>query len=174
MPTARLHQLCTGHPGGVVSFGPLRLPCALGPAGVRAVKREGDGATPFGIWPLRLVHYRPDKVRRPRTALPLRRLRPSDGWCDAASDRNYNRRVVLPYPASTECLWREDDLYDVIVELGCNDAPRSLGRGSAIFMHVARPDFAPTAGCIALRKDDLLALLQLPSPPRWIDTRRAG
>jgi L,D-peptidoglycan transpeptidase YkuD (ErfK/YbiS/YcfS/YnhG family) len=174
MPTAKLHQLGAGRPAGVLSCGPLRMRCALGPAGVRAMKREGDGGTPFGVWPIRQVHYRPDKVRRPRTALPVRLLRPSDGWCDAADDRNYNRRVALPYPASAESLWREDDLYDVIVELGFNDAPRGRGRGSAIFLHVARLDLAPTAGCIALHKDDLLALIELPDPPRWIDTRRAS
>jgi len=174
MLTARLHQLSASEPRGMISFGPLRAPCAIGPAGVRAIKREGDGATPHGVWPLRLVHYRADKVRRPRTMLPLRCLRPSDGWCDAAGDRNYNRRVALPYRASAESLWRDDDLYDLIVELGYNDVPRSLGRGSAIFIHIARPDFAPTAGCIALRRDDLLALLELPIPPCWIDTRRVG
>lgn len=91
--------------------------------------------------------------------LPLRQLRPTDGWCDAPQDRNYNRRVVRPYPASAERLWREDGLYDVVVVLGCNDVPRVRGRGSAIFLHVARPGYAPTEGCVAIALPDLVRVL---------------
>jgi L,D-peptidoglycan transpeptidase YkuD (ErfK/YbiS/YcfS/YnhG family) len=93
------------------------------------------------------------------TALPAKPLRPSDGWCDAPRDRNYNRKVTLPYPASHERLWRKDGLYDVIVVLDYNYSRRVSGRGSAIFMHVARRGFAPTEGCIALKRDHLLRLL---------------
>jgi L,D-peptidoglycan transpeptidase YkuD (ErfK/YbiS/YcfS/YnhG family) len=138
----------------------LRFPCALGRAGCRARKREGDGATPIGIWRLREVLYRPDQVRRPATRLPVRPLRRHDGWCDAAADRNYNRRVSLPYPASAEPLWRQDALYDVVVVLGYNDHARARGRGSAIFLHVAKPGYAPTEGCIAVARAHLLRLLE--------------
>jgi L,D-peptidoglycan transpeptidase YkuD (ErfK/YbiS/YcfS/YnhG family) len=98
---------------------------------------------------------------RLRTGLPLRTLRPTDGWCDAAQDRNYNRLVRHPYPASAERLWRADGLYDILVVLGHNDRPRIRNRGSAVFLHVARGDLGPTEGCIALRRADLLKLLPL-------------
>jgi L,D-peptidoglycan transpeptidase YkuD (ErfK/YbiS/YcfS/YnhG family) len=91
----------------------------------------------------------------------MRRL---DGWCDAPGDRNYNRPVRHPYPASAERLWREDELYDVLVVLGHNQRPRLRGGGSAIFMHVARPGYLPTEGCIALERGHLLALLERLGP----------
>ncbi len=145
---------------GVVRLGSLAFPCALGRSGRRARKREGDGATPIGRWRLEHVLYRSDRVRRPVTGLPVRQIAPGDGWCDAPADRNYNRAVSHPYPASAEHLWREDGLYDTVVVLGHNRRPRVRGGGSAIFMHVARPGYTPTEGCIALRRDHLLRLLE--------------
>jgi L,D-peptidoglycan transpeptidase YkuD (ErfK/YbiS/YcfS/YnhG family) len=144
---------------GFVSLGPLRLPCALGRSGVRAMKREGDGATPMGRWRVREVMYRSDRLLRPSTRAPLRPLARDDGWCDAPTDRNYNRRVCHPYAASAEQLWRADSLYDVVVVLGYNDGARVRGRGSAIFMHVARDGYRPTEGCIALARSDLLRVI---------------
>jgi L,D-peptidoglycan transpeptidase YkuD (ErfK/YbiS/YcfS/YnhG family) len=105
------------------------------------------------------VLYRPDRLKRPRTGLPTRPLRPDDGWCDAVGDRNYNRHVRHPYPASAERLWRSDGVYDVIVVLDHNTRPRVRGAGSAIFVHLARPDLTPTEGCIALSRRDLLLVL---------------
>jgi L,D-peptidoglycan transpeptidase YkuD (ErfK/YbiS/YcfS/YnhG family) len=140
---------------GWLEHGGQRWRCALGRSGVRAIKREGDGATPLGVWPVRRLVYRADRVPRPATRLPIDRVRPSDGWCDAVGDRSYNRPVRRPYPASHEEMWRSDGLYDVVVVLGCNDVPRRQGCGSAIFMHVARTGYAPTAGCIALSPRDL-------------------
>ena len=144
---------------GWLEYGPFRWPCALGRSGIRASKREGDGATPMGTFQLRQAYYRPDAVRRAGTALALRPLRSAMGWCDAPQDRNYNRAVRLPYPASTERMWRNDRLYDLVIVLGHNDRPRVRGGGSAIFIHVARPGYQPTEGCIALRRDHLKLLL---------------
>jgi L,D-peptidoglycan transpeptidase YkuD (ErfK/YbiS/YcfS/YnhG family) len=144
---------------GLVELGPLRFPCALGRSGTRARKREGDGTTPAGRWRIRAVRYRPDRAPRPRSALPVLPLAPSDGWCDAPADRNYNRFVRHPYPASAERLWRQDGLYDLLAILAYNEGPRVRGRGSAIFMHVAKPGYLPTEGCIALRRADLARLL---------------
>ena len=149
---------------GYVHLGPLRFPCALGRGGSRMRKREGDGATPIGRWPVLRVLFRADRLPRPRTALPVQRIVPEDGWCDAPDDRNYNRPVRHPYPASAERLWRQDALYDVVVVLGHNQKPRLRGAGSAIFMHVARPGYLPTEGCIALRRDHLLRLLDRLQP----------
>jgi L,D-peptidoglycan transpeptidase YkuD (ErfK/YbiS/YcfS/YnhG family) len=145
---------------GRLQLGPFQMPCALGRRGVKVLKREGDGATPRGRYPLRCVLYKPGLVARPRTALDLRAMRVTDGWCDSPSDRNYNRSVHLPYPQSAERLWRADGIYDVVVVLGYNDVPRIRDRGSAIFMHIARPGLPPTDGCIALRKSDLRRVLR--------------
>ena len=144
---------------GLLSAGELELPCALGRTGVTHAKREGDGASPAGIWPLRHVLFRPDRVARPDTGLPLHALSPTDGWCDDPADPCYNRPVQLPYEASAETLWRDDELYDLVVVLGHNDDPPAPGLGSAIFFHLAAPDFAPTAGCVAVHRADMLRLL---------------
>lgn len=155
-----VRALSPSAPRGLIAIGGgPAVPCALGRSGRRAVKREGDGATPIGSFALEAVLYRPDRVLRPRTGLPLRAVGRQDGWCDAVCDRNYNRLVRHPYPASAEELWRGDGLYDVIVVLHYNRRPRIRGRGSAIFMHVARPGLAPTEGCIALRRADLLRVV---------------
>jgi L,D-peptidoglycan transpeptidase YkuD (ErfK/YbiS/YcfS/YnhG family) len=138
--------------------------CAVGRGGVSSAKREGDGATPIGTWPLRQVLYRRDRGMRPVTALQTTALRPADGWCDAPSDPNYNRMVRHPYPASAEHLWRRDSIYDLIVVVGYNDAPVITGKGSAIFLHVARPDYSPTAGCVAFSRRDLVTILGMLSP----------
>lgn len=133
--------------------------CAVGRAGIGVKEREGDGLTPIGAWPLRRVFYRADRITAPDTALPVRALVPEDGWCDAPDDPNYNRPVMLPYRARAEHLWRDDALYDLIAVLGFNDDPVVPGKGSAIFLHVARSEYAPTEGCIALARADLLEAL---------------
>lgn len=143
--------------------------CAIGRGGFAADKAEGDGATPLGRFLLRRVFYRPDRLARPETALGTVALGPDDGWCDDPAHADYNRPVSLPFAAGHERLWRDDGLYDVIVELGYNDAPVVPGRGSAIFFHVAAPDWAPTAGCVAVRRDDLLRILGECGPETWID-----
>ncbi|HEY1795614.1 MAG TPA: L,D-transpeptidase family protein [Stellaceae bacterium] len=134
---------------------------ACGWSGVRGDKREGDGASPAGTFPLVSVLYRPDRLTAPNTALPISPLRPEMGWVDDPGDPNYNRLVTLPYLASHEDLWREDGLYDLIVVIGYNTDPVIPGAGSAIFLHVAKPDFSPTAGCIAIAKPVLVSLLGL-------------
>lgn len=149
-----------GREGWRAVFGDRAWRCALGPAGVTRDKREGDGATPAGRFPLRRVLYRPDRVAPPSTVLPLARIEPADGWCDDPADVRYNRPVRLPYPASHERFWRDDGIYDVIAILGYNDDRPVPGRGSAIFLHVARPDYGPTQGCVALALPDLLAFLR--------------
>ena len=132
---------------------------ALGRSGARALKREGDGATPLGRFPVRQVLYRADRVMRPRMVFPLRAIRADDGWCENPADRNYNRLVKLSPRSRADRLTRDDNLYNLILILGHNDRPRVRGRGSAIFVHLARPGYAPTAGCIALSHHDLLMLL---------------
>lgn len=136
------------------------FPCVLGRAGIVADKHEGDGGTPVGRFALRRVLYRPDHGPKPETQLPVEAISPDDGWCDAPDHPDYNRPVKLPHPASCEVMWRQDHLYDVVVVLGHNDDPPVPGLGSAIFMHLARPDREPTQGCVALCREDLLAVLK--------------
>lgn len=162
---------------GRLRFGGLDFRCALGRSGCRpeADKREGDGATPFGLYPLRQVFYRPDRLpAAPQTRLPCVALTPADGWCDDPADAAYNRQVVLPHAGRHERLWRDDGIYDVIVVPGHNDDPPIPGLGSAIFLHVARPDYSPTEGCVALALPDLLALLTLVTPRTMLQVLPAG
>lgn len=137
--------------------------CALGKGGVIAAadKREGDGKSPLGTWGIRRVLFRPDKGGPPQTRLPTKALERDDGWCDAPDDPAYNRAVKLPHPASAEQMWREDDVYDLVCILAHNDDPPVPGLGSAIFLHLARPGYAPTEGCVALSREDMLELLSL-------------
>ncbi len=144
---------------------------AIGRAGVANHKIEGDSATPAGCFPLVCGFYRADRVAAPYTRLPLRALVPSDAWVDDPGDRNYNRLVSLPYPGHTEAMWLDDPVYDLVVVIGYNMEPIIPGAGSAIFLHVAREDFAPTAGCIAVAKPVLIALLPLLGPGSTITIR---
>ena len=147
--------------------GPRR--CAVGREGIAEKAREGDGVTPAGIWPLRNVLYRADRIPRPRTILPAAPIEPDQAWCDVPDDPQYNRLVRLPYASLDERLWREDRLYDLITVIGFNDAPVVPGKGSAIFLHLARPDYGETEGCVALSLDDLTeALAQLRSEDRLV------
>ncbi len=144
---------------GLLTWRGRRGRCALGATGVSGDKREGDGATPSGSFAMRRLIYRADRLIVPGTTLPRAPLHRHDAWCDEPSDANYNRQVSLPYPARCEPLWREDGVYDLIVVLGYNDDPVVPGRGSAIFLHLARPDFAPTEGCVAVARPELLEML---------------
>ena len=149
------------HPDGRLVLGGLTVRAVLGRGGVRPDKQEGDGATPSGVLPLRRVLYRADRHPPPACVVALEPIAPNDGWCDDPDDPRYNCPVRLPYAGRCEELWRTDVLYDVIGVLGWNDAPVVRRRGSAIFLHVARADYAPTDGCIALAVSDLLRVLAL-------------
>jgi L,D-peptidoglycan transpeptidase YkuD (ErfK/YbiS/YcfS/YnhG family) len=161
-------------PAGFALWRDRRFRCALGRGAIQRDKREGDGATPVGAWAMRRLLYRADRITLPETALPAQIIGRDDGWCDAPGDRNYNLPVTLPYPASAETLWRADGVYDLIVPLGYNDAPIVSGAGSAIFLHLARPDFSPTEGCVALAPPDLLAVLREAEPGSRVIVEAAG
>jgi L,D-peptidoglycan transpeptidase YkuD (ErfK/YbiS/YcfS/YnhG family) len=134
---------------------------AVGRAGVAANKSEGDGATPAGTFPLASGFYRPDRMGPPHSGLLVRALSPRDAWVDDPADPDYNRLVSLPYPAHTEQMWLEDAVYDLLVVIGYNMDPVVPDVGSAIFLHIARPDFSSTAGCIAVEKDVLVRLMPM-------------
>lgn len=150
--------------------GPRR--CAVGRSGIGEKLREGDGLTPLGRWPLRRVLYRADRMDTPHTKLPVAAISPDDAWCDVPGDPNYNLPVHLSSASLDERLWREDSLYDLIVVVGFNDSPVVPGKGSAIFLHLARPHYGPTAGCVALSCEDLLeAVTQLSAENQLVVTR---
>lgn len=155
-------------PAGWLFDGRRRIRCALGRSGICAVKREGDGSTPAGTFPLRRVYFRPDRLPPPKTGLPVSPLRRTDGWCDAPEDPSYNRPVQLPYPSSAETLWRQDHLYDIIVVIGFNDDPPEPQLGSAIFLHLASADYGPTEGCVAIARTDAIAVIESLGPSATI------
>lgn len=160
-------MIFTAHADGRLQLGDRIVRCALGKGGVLPAdeKREGDGASPLGTWAIRKVLYRPDVYPHgPGTVLPVAAIGQMDGWCDAPSDPLYNQMVALPYPASAERMWREDHVYDLICVLAHNDDPVVPGMGSAIFLHLARDNYEPTEGCVALARPDLEALLHLATP----------
>ena len=149
------------HADGMLRLDRETLRVAWGRAGLSSHKQEGDDATPVCDLPIRRVLYRADRVPRPRTVVPAEPIAPEDGWCDDPADSRYNQFVRLPYAARHEELWRTDRLYDIVCVLGWNDRPVVRGFGSAIFLHVATADYAPTAGCLALALDDLQRVLAL-------------
>ena len=132
---------------------------AVGAAGVNSAKQEGDKATPAGKFPLPFGMYRQDRIKLPDTSLPMTPMREAHAWVDDPNDPKYNQLVELPYPAHAERLWRSDEIYDLLVVIGYNMNPTRPGAGSAIFLHVAREDFSPTAGCVAVGCGVLLQLL---------------
>lgn len=156
---------------GRLTFGDFEIACTIGRSGacLGTDKREGDGCTPLGIWPIRGVLLRPGKVEPAGIRLPWRWIRLNDGWSDDITDPAYNRPVRLPRPFSAESLIRSDDAYDVVVVLGHNDAQPVPGRGSAIFFHLS--EGRPTAGCVAVDRDDMLRLLPLLVPGDTMDIR---
>jgi len=151
---------------GFLDLGGHKVRCALGRSGVKpaAEKREGDGASPAGVWPIRRVLYRPDRGPPPATAFELQPISRHDGWCDAPADPAYNQPVHLPYPASAEHMWLESGVYDIVVILGHNDDPVTPGMGSAIFLHLSKLDYSPTEGCVAVPRADLEELLSKALP----------
>ena len=166
-PTSTLIRVVAkpGSPGrGWVLHAGRAIPVALGPTGIRHDKREGDGATPAGTWRPCQLRWRSDHGMRPTTRLPVQPTRRDDGWCDDPAHRRYNLPVTLPFTPSHEEMWRKDGLYDLVVVLDHNARPRKSRRGSAVFLHLARDGFQPTAGCIAFRRADMKRLLAILTP----------
>ncbi|MEK6747148.1 MAG: L,D-transpeptidase family protein [Pseudomonadota bacterium] len=145
--------------------------CAIGKNGFSADKKEGDGCTPLGTFPLRELWYRADKIKKPRTDLPLKIITQNDGWCDDVNSPDYNRHILLPSSFSHEKLWRDDDVYDLIIPIGYNDSSVVSGKGSAIFIHIARENYEPTEGCVALKLADLLEILPFLSTKTLIEIK---
>jgi L,D-peptidoglycan transpeptidase YkuD (ErfK/YbiS/YcfS/YnhG family) len=159
LPLVRIRTKAGDRRRGWLVAGDRAIPVALGRGGVKANKREGDGGTPRGIFYPRQVWWRADRHPRPHTLLPLRAIAPHDAWCEDPADRHYNQPVRLGRDQAGDRLLREDHLYDFIVEIDHNTSPRITGRGSAVFLHLARTNFAPTAGCVAMTEAAMRQLL---------------
>jgi L,D-peptidoglycan transpeptidase YkuD (ErfK/YbiS/YcfS/YnhG family) len=144
---------------GWLSASPQFIIVAIGRGGIKGNKREGDGATPSGRYRLVRLWWRADRIPRPRTMLPTRPITAADGWCEDPSDRRYNRPISMQAGQPGDRLRRADALYDLIIEIDHNQRPRVSGRGSAVFVHVARADMTPTAGCVSMPASTLRRLL---------------
>jgi L,D-peptidoglycan transpeptidase YkuD (ErfK/YbiS/YcfS/YnhG family) len=147
----------------------LDLPCALGRGGPGHRKREGDGLTPIGRFTALAALYRPDRMGRPLTGVPVGQIRPDLGWADDPKDRRYNRPIPLPAACGHERMWRDDALYDLVLDLSYNRGPIIRGRGSAIFLHSARPGFLPTEGCVAVDRRRIRQLTEQIGPDTIIE-----
>jgi L,D-peptidoglycan transpeptidase YkuD (ErfK/YbiS/YcfS/YnhG family) len=145
----------------LISIANETYPCSIGRSGIKKNKQEGDGATPYGKYPIRKIYYRADRIAKNqlKTTLPVITIHPDDGWCDDINSIKYNQPVKLPFKGSYEALWRLDHVYDIVVVIGYNDQPIKKAQGSAIFLHVATDDYKPTAGCIAVSLPNLLKIL---------------
>jgi L,D-peptidoglycan transpeptidase YkuD (ErfK/YbiS/YcfS/YnhG family) len=154
---------------GWLTGGGRIIPVALGRGGIRANKREGDGGTPRGTFRPRQLWWRADRHPQPRTFLPVRAITPGDAWCENPNDRHYNKPIRLDHDRGGDRLRREDHLYDFIIEIDHNTSPRIAGRGSAVFLHLARDNFAPTAGCVSMTKSAMLHLLRRLGPATRIE-----
>ena len=167
----RVHRTGPAPHRGILSADGLTIPCALGRGGIIAHKREGDGASPRGEFPLRKLYFRPDRGQIPKTGLDIEAITPDLGWCDDTRSVAYNKPVILPFAASHEKMWRDDHLYDLVIVIGHNDAPPRKGFGSAIFLHLAREGFGATEGCVAVRRNDLARLLPRLGPQTVVEIR---
>jgi L,D-peptidoglycan transpeptidase YkuD (ErfK/YbiS/YcfS/YnhG family) len=167
----RVRRRPPGGSCGMLLVGRHAIPVALGRSGILANKREGDGATPRGRFRLVRLWWRADRAPRPRTTLPTRRIDRTLAWCENPADRRYNQPLRMSATGPGDRMWRADHLYDLVIEISHNTRPRIAGRGSAVFVHVARPDRSATAGCVALAAQDLRRLLSRLGPKTRIDIR---
>ena len=145
---------------GVLKYKNLKFKCALGEAGIGKKKKEGDNITPKGSYRLLKLFYRSDRMPNFKTVLKKKKINKKMGWCDDVNNKNYNKLINLPSSFSHEKLFRKDNIYDLIIPINYNTKKIVKGKGSAIFLHVAKKNYEPTRGCIALKKKDLILLLK--------------
>ena len=135
-----------------------KFKCSIGYNGLTKNKLEGDGCTPIGIFNISKILYRPDKISNFKFNLESEAIKKNDGWCDDINSEFYNQKIRFPFIQSAEHLYRDDDLYDLICVINYNLNPIKKGKGSAIFLHVAKEDYSPTHGCVAIKKEELFKI----------------
>ncbi len=146
---------------GYLKYKNFKFRCALGKNGIKKKIKEGDNITPKGKFKLTKIYYRQDKIRRIKCSITKIKIKKNMGWCDDPQSNFYNRQIKLPSKFSYEKLYRNDRIYDLLVVLNYNTKPIIKNKGSAIFIHIAKKNYKPTAGCIALKKKDLIKLVQM-------------
>ena len=139
----------------------LKFKCAIGKAGIRKKKKEGDNITPKGIYKIVKIYYRDDRIKKISSKFKLIKITKKMGWCDDPKSKKYNQLIKLPNKYSHEKLYKKNNTYDLLLVLDYNMKPIVKNKGSAIFIHVAKRNYKPTAGCIALKKKDLLKLSKI-------------
>jgi L,D-peptidoglycan transpeptidase YkuD (ErfK/YbiS/YcfS/YnhG family) len=139
----------------------LKFRCSLGKAGIRKKKKEGDNITPRGIFKITSIYYRPDRIKTISTQLKKIKITKNIGWCDDPTSNFYNKEIKLPNKFSHEKFYRKDNLYDIIAILNYNTNPIIKNKGSAIFIHIANNNYKPTAGCVGIKKSNLIKLLSI-------------
>ena len=137
----------------------FRFRCALGKAGIGKKKKEGDNITPKGLYKIVKIYYRKDRIKKVSSKLKLIKITKNIGWCDDPNSEKYNQIINLPTKYSYEKLYRKDNIYDLILVLNYNMNPVVKNKGSAIFIHIAKQEYQPTQGCIALKKGNLVKLI---------------
>jgi L,D-peptidoglycan transpeptidase YkuD (ErfK/YbiS/YcfS/YnhG family) len=145
---------------GYLKYRSLKFRCALGKSGIGNKKMEGDNITPRGIFKIIKIYYRKDRLKKLSSKYTLIEIKKNIGWCDDPKSRKYNQPITLPNKYSHEVLYRKDNIYDLILVLNYNIRPTIKNRGSAIFIHVAKKNYKKTAGCIAIKKNDLMSLVK--------------
>ena len=138
-----------------------KLKYSIGKSGITLLKKEGDLATPKGIFKLGTLYYRKDRIRPPKCILKKKVIRKNMGWCDDSSSKKYNKEITFPFKHRAERLYRKDKIYDLLINIKYNFNPTIKKKGSAIFLHIAKKGYEPTKGCVAISKSDFLKILPL-------------
>ena len=136
-----------------------KLKCSIGKSGITNFKKEGDLATPKGIFRLGLLYYRKDRNKSLISKIKKRVIKNNMGWCNDSKSKKYNQEIYFPSKYSAEKLYRKDKVYDIFINIKYNHSPIVKGNGSAIFLHLAGAKYKPTKGCIAILKKDFLKIL---------------
>ena len=164
-----LAKLCTNYKKRLLSFDGVSFFCIFGRDGITENKIEGDWKTPKGIFTIRKIYYRSDRIAKLDTTIETIPLLQNDAWCDDIQLPEYNSFIKLPFSGSYENLWREDCLYDIIIVIGYNDEPTIPNKGSAIFIHLTKENMEYTKGCLAVNKEDMLSLIKEITPDSKIE-----
>ena len=140
-------------------LGKYKLRCAIGKRGITYKKKEGDQKTPKGTFSFKSIFYRKDRMRNLKNKIKNKIITKNMGWCDDSNSKYYNKLIKLPFKKKAEKMWLEDRIYDVLVVIDYNIKPVIKNKGSAIFLHIAKKNYPPTKGCIAINKKDILFLI---------------
>ena len=138
-----------------------KLKCSIGKSGITSSKKEGDLATPKGIFKLGVLYYRKDRINLPKCKLDKKIIKKNMGWCNDSKSKKYNHEITFPFKYEAEKLYRKDEIYDLLINIKYNYKPAVKKKGSAIFLHLTDKKYKPTKGCVAIIKKDFFKILPL-------------